>query len=276
MARKQSIRPYNSPAGGWGALGATLDAFVEQHALIKCTKSLFRINQPEGFKCPSCAWPDPSRHLPLKFCENGAKALAWEATAKRVTREFFAAHTVSWLEQQSDYWLEEQGRLTEPMVYDEASDKYVPIAWDQAFQLIARELDALADPNEAEFYTSGRASNEAAFLYQLFVREFGTNNFPDCSNMCHEPSGSAMREQIGVGKGTVTLHDFTLADAIFVFGQNPGTNHPRMLGELRAANKRGARIVSFNPMRERGLERFADPQNKLEMATLGSSPISTH
>src|SRR5215472_19105561 len=275
MARKQSIRPYNSPAGGWGALGATLDAFVEQHALIKCTKSLFRINQPEGFKCPSCAWPDPSRHLPLKFCENGAKALAWEATAKRVTREFFAAHTVSWLEQQSDYWLEEQGRLTEPMVYDEASDKYVPIAWDQAFQLIGRELNALADPNEAEFYTSGRASNEAAFLYQLFVRMYGTNNFPDCSNMCHEATSRGLPGTVGVGKGTVVLDDFEHADTILVFGQNPATNHPRMLGELRECAKRGATIVSINPLRERGLERFASPQHAMDMLTMSGTKIAS-
>src|SRR5215470_2378073 len=276
MVRKQSIRPYNSPAGGWGALRATLDALVEQQALIKCTKSLFRMNQPEGFKCPSCAWPDPSRPFPLKFCENGAKALAWEATAKRVTREFFAAHTVSWLEQQSDYWLEEQGRLTEPMVYDEASDKYVPIAWDQAFQLIGRELNALADPNEAEFYTSGRASNEAAFLYQLFVREFGTNNFPDCSNFCHEPTSQGLPPAIGIGKGTCLLEDFELADAIFIFGQNPGTNSPRMMTDLRAAARRGAQIVVFNPMRERALERFIAPQNPIEMVTQASTPIASH
>ena len=175
----------------------------------------------------------------------------------------------------SDYELEAAGRLTEPMVYDAETDRYQRTTWDAAFALIAAELQALPDPNEAIFYTSGRTSNEAAFLYQLFVREYGTNNFPDCSNMCHEPSGSAMRPQIGVGKGTVTLDDFERADAIFVFGQNPGTNHPRMLGELREASRRGARIVSFNPLRERGLERFADPQDKLEMATLGSTPIST-
>jgi anaerobic selenocysteine-containing dehydrogenase len=162
------------------------------------------------------------------------------------------------------------------MVYDAASDKYLPIEWDDAFALVAQHLNALPDPDQAIFYTSGRASNEAAFLYQLFVREYGTNNFPDCSNMCHEPSGSGMRPQIGVGKGTVTLEDFEKADAIFIFGQNPGTNHPRMLGELRAASKRGARIVSFNPLRERGLERFADPQDKYEMATLTSTAISTH
>ena len=204
------------------------------------------------------------------------KAVAAEATARRAGPELFASHTVSELAAQSDFWLEDQGRLTHPLQYDAASDRYRPIAWDEAFALIARHLNALADPNQAIFYTSGRTSNEAAFLYQLFVRQFGTNNFPDCSNMCHEPSGAAMKPQIGVGKGTVTLEDFTRADAIFIFGQNPGTNHPRMLGELREAHKRGARIVSFNPLRERGLERFADPQNKREMATLGSSPISTH
>ena len=174
------------------------------------------------------------------------------------------------------YKRQDQGRLTEPLVYDAASDTYLPIAWDDAFALVAQHLNALPDPNQAIFYTSGRASNEAAFLYQLFVREYGTNNFPDCSNMCHEPSGTGMRESIGVGKGTVTLDDFEQADAIFIFGQNPGTNHPRMLGELRQAAKRGARIVSLNPLRERGLERFADPQDKLEMATLGDTPISTH
>ena len=162
------------------------------------------------------------------------------------------------------------------MRYDAASDRYLPVDWDAAFALIAQHLKALPDPNQAIFYTSGRASNEAAFLYQLFVREYGTNNFPDCSNMCHEPSGNGMRAQIGVAKGTVTLEDFEQAEAIFIFGQNPGTNHPRMLGELRAAHKRGARIVSFNPLRERGLERFQDPQSKLEMATLGDTPISTH
>ena len=216
------------------------------------------VGQPaRRLRLPGCAWPDRNHASTFEFCENGAKAVAAEATARRVTREFFAQHTVAELADKSDFFLEDQGRLTEPMVYDRASDKYLPIEWDTAFEMIAGHLDALPDPNQAMFYTSGRASNEAAFLYQLFVREYGTNNFPDCSNMCHEPSGSAMRPQIGVGKGTVTLDDFEKADAIFIFGQNPGTNHPRMLGELRAAAKRGARIVSFNPLRERGLERFA-------------------
>ncbi len=275
-AREQKIEFYEGPAGGWGALRSVKAALLKHNIPVKGARTLLSANQPDGFDCPGCAWPDRNHASTFEFCENGVKAVAAEATARRTGPELFERYSVAELAKQSDFWLEDQGRLTHPMVYDADQDRYVSIEWDAAFALIARHLTGLSSPNEAIFYTSGRASNEAAFLYQLFVREFGTNNFPDCSNMCHEPSGSAMREQIGVGKGTVTLHDFTLAEAIFVFGQNPGTNHPRMLGELRAANKRGARIVSFNPMRERGLERFADPQNKLEMATLGSSPISTH
>ncbi|MFG5777801.1 FdhF/YdeP family oxidoreductase [Comamonas sp. J-3] len=273
---EQKIAFYKGPAGGWGALNSVKNTLLQQDIAIKGAKTLLSANQPDGFDCPGCAWPDRNHASTFEFCENGVKAVAAEATARRAGPELFAKHTVSDLAQQSDFWLEDQGRLTHPMVYDPASDHYRPIAWDDAFAIIAKHLNALPDPNEAIFYTSGRASNEAAFLYQLFVREFGTNNFPDCSNMCHEPSGSAMRPQIGVGKGTVELVDFEKADAIFIFGQNPGTNHPRMLGELREAHKRGARIVSFNPLRERGLERFADPQDKLEMATLGSTPISTH
>ncbi len=273
---EQKIAFYKGPAGGWGALNSVKNTLLHQDIALKGAKTLLSANQPDGFDCPGCAWPDRNHASTFEFCENGVKAVAAEATARRAGPELFAQHTVTALAQQSDFWLEDQGRLTHPMVYDAASDHYQPIAWDDAFALVAQHLQALPDPNQAIFYTSGRASNEAAFLYQLFVREFGTNNFPDCSNMCHEPSGSAMRPQIGVAKGTVELVDFERADAIFVFGQNPGTNHPRMLGELRAAHKRGARIVSFNPLRERGLERFADPQDKLEMATLGSSPISTH
>ena len=273
---EKKIEFYKGPAGGWGALKSVSKALLAQDIPVKGAKTLLSANQPDGFDCPGCAWPDRNHASTFEFCENGAKAVAAEATARRVTPEFFAQHTVTELAGKSDFFLEDQGRLTQPMVYDRASDKYLPIAWDDAFALVGRHLNALPDPNQAMFYTSGRASNEAAFLYQLFVREYGTNNFPDCSNMCHEPSGSAMRPQIGVGKGTVTLDDFEQADAIFIFGQNPGTNHPRMLGELRAAARRGARIVSFNPLRERGLERFADPQDKLEMATLGSTRISTH
>ncbi|MDB5731940.1 MAG: CbbBc protein [Variovorax sp.] len=273
---EQKIQLYKGPAGGWGALRSVTNALLRQDIAVKGAKTMLSANQPDGFDCPGCAWPDRNHASTFEFCENGVKAVAAEATARRAGPELFARHTVSELARQSDFWLEDQGRLTHPMAYDTASDKYVPIEWNDAFDRVARHLDALPSPDQAIFYTSGRTSNEAAFLYQLFVREYGTNNFPDCSNMCHEPSGSGMRPQIGVGKGTVTLEDFEKADAIFIFGQNPGTNHPRMLGELRAAHRRGARIVSFNPLRERGLERFADPQDKLEMATLGSTPISTH
>ncbi|HEX2010213.1 MAG TPA: FdhF/YdeP family oxidoreductase, partial [Roseateles sp.] len=273
---EQKIHFYKGPAGGWGALKSVAKHLQAQGIAVKGAKTLLAANQAEGFDCPGCAWPDRDHRSTFEFCENGAKAVAAEATAHRATPEVLGAHTVSWLAEQSDFYLENLGRITHPLVYDAAIDRYVPIEWDDAFELIAAQLNALATPDEAIFYTSGRASNEAAFLYQLFVREFGTNNFPDCSNMCHEPSGQGLKPTIGIGKGTVTLEDFELADAIFVFGQNPGTNHPRMLGELRAASKRGAKIVSFNPLRERGLERFADPQDKFEMATMGSTPISTH
>ena len=272
----EKIKAYQGPAGGWGALRSVGRALQQQSIPIKGAKTLLSANQPDGFDCPGCAWPDRNHASTFEFCENGAKAVAAEATARRVTAEFFDEHTVTELAAQSDFYLEDQGRLTQPMMYDAATDKYRPVAWDAAFAAIAKHLNTLPDPNQAIFYTSGRTSNEAAFLYQLFVREYGTNNFPDCSNMCHEPSGVGMVESIGSGKGTVTLDDFEKADAIFIFGQNPGTNHPRMLGELRQAARRGARIVSINPLRERGLERFADPQDMLQMATLGSTPISTH
>ncbi|MFD0740463.1 FdhF/YdeP family oxidoreductase [Lysobacter koreensis] len=275
MADDDKIEPYAKPAGGWDALKSSWQALREQHVGLKGATTLLRTNQPRGFDCPGCAWPDRNAHSTFEFCENGVKAVANEATAKRASRELFAAHTVSVLAGFDDQFLEAQGRLTEPMIYDPASDHYVPIAWDAAFATIATALNGLASPDEAIFYTSGRTSNEAAFLYQLFVREFGTNNLPDCSNMCHEASGVAMTEQIGSGKGSVTLDDFELADAIFIFGQNPGTNHPRMLGELRSAAKRGARIVSFNPLRERGLERFADPKSPADLLG-GGVRLSSH
>jgi formate dehydrogenase major subunit len=270
-----NFAPYDSPAGGWGALEATAKALREQRIVAKGSRALLSINQPDGFDCPGCAWPDPKNTSSFEFCENGAKAVAFELTKHRVTREFFATHTVRELEQKSDYWLEEQGRLTEPMQYDAASDRYLPIAWDEAFALIARELQALESPDEAEFYTSGRTSNEAAFLYQLFVRRFGTNNFPDCSNMCHEPTSVGLPESIGIGKGTVLLEDFEHADAIFIIGQNPGTNSPRMLTDLHNASRRGVPIVVMNPLRERALERFAAPQNPIEMMTFGSTRIAS-
>jgi molybdopterin-dependent oxidoreductase alpha subunit len=275
LAGKPVFAPYNAPAGGWGALHATASALREQSVVLKGSKSLLSMNQPDGFDCPGCAWPDPRHTSSFEFCENGAKAVSFELTKRRVTREFFAAHTVRELEQESDYWLEEQGRLTEPMRYDPATDHYVPVDWDDAFALIGRELNALDDPNQAEFYTSGRTSNEAAFMYQLFVRRFGTNNFPDCSTMCHEPTSVGLPESIGIGKGTVLLEDFAHADAIFIIGQNPGTNSPRMLTELHAASRRGVPIVVFNPLRERALERFAAPQDPLEMATFGETKIAS-
>jgi len=270
-----TFAPYDSAAGGWGALKATARALREQSIVLKGSKALLSMNQPDGFDCPGCAWPDPAHTSSFEFCENGAKAVSAELTAKRVTRDFFAAHTVTELEAKSDYWLEEQGRLTEPMRYDAATDKYVPVSWEDAFALIGETLRGLEDPNQAEFYTSGRTSNEAAFLYQLFVRRYGTNNFPDCSNMCHEPTSIGLPASIGIGKGTVTLEDFEHADAIFVIGQNPGTNAPRMMTELVNASKRGAPIVVFNPLRERALERFANPQDPVEMATFSATRIAS-
>ncbi|WP_102961328.1 FdhF/YdeP family oxidoreductase [Mangrovicella endophytica] len=269
------IGRYGGPAGGWGALQAVASALKAEMAISREATALRRMNQPDGFDCPGCAWPDPKHTSSFEFCENGAKAVAWEATAKRVTPQFFAEHSVSELWDWSDHALEAAGRLTHPVAYDRASDRFVAVGWDEAFAAIGAELKALPDPNMAEFYASGRASNEAAFLYQLFAREYGTNNFPDCSNMCHEATSVGLPESIGVGKGTVTIEDFDHADAVFCIGHNPGTNHPRMLGTLREVSKRGAPIVVFNPLRERGLERFANPQNPIEMATRGSTPIAS-
>ncbi len=274
MTVRKSISAYHQPAGGWGALKAVAEALDEQGIAVKGTTSLLRMNQPEGFDCPGCAWPDPKHTSSFEFCENGAKAIAWEATAKRCTPEFFAAHTVTELDTWSDYDLEMVGRVTNPMVYDAASDHYKPISWDDAFAVIGRHLNGLSNPNAADFYTSGRASNEAAFLFQLFAREYGTNNFPDCSNMCHEATSVGLPESLGVGKGTVLLEDFDSTDAIFIFGQNPGTNSPRMMTTLRDASRRGVPIISFNPFRERSLERFQAPQSPIEMVTLTSTPIS--
>ena len=270
-----SVKPYHHPAAGWGALKYVAINLLKERVSGANYKSLFAQNQPDGFDCPGCAWPDREHVSTFEFYENGVKAVAAESTSKRVTPAFFAQHTVTELLGQSDYELEQHGRLTHPMVYDTASDKYQPIAWDHAFKLVAAELNALDDPNEAAFYTSGRASNEAAFLYQLFVRAYGTNNFPDCSNMCHEATSRGLPGTVGIGKGTVTLDDFEHADTLLIFGQNPATNHPRMLGELRECSRRGAAIVSINPLRERGLERFTSPQHPIEMLTLSSTPISS-
>ncbi|MEO6155691.1 MAG: molybdopterin-dependent oxidoreductase, partial [Thermomonas sp.] len=257
MSDSPEIKPYVGPAGGWPALRSVAAHLLQQDVPVLGAKTLLHANQPDGFDCPGCAWPDREHTSTFEFCENGAKAVAFEATARRAGPELFAKYSVTELSRYSDHWLEDQGRLTHPLRYHPATDHYEAISWDAAFAFIAAQLNALASPDEAIFYTSGRTSNEAAFLYQLFVRHFGTNNLPDCSNMCHEPSGYALGAQLGTGKGTVSLSDFEQADLILVFGQNPGTNHPRMLGELRRAVKRGASVLAFNPLRERGLERFA-------------------
>ncbi len=259
---KARIKTYTGPAGGIGALDAVERHLCRQKVFVSGNRTLLAMNQGKaGFDCPGCGWPDPKHTSSFEYCENGAKAVAWEATRKRATGVFFATHTVTELLGWSDFDLENEGRLTHPMVYDEGSDRYVPIGWDDAYALVGERLRALPDPDMAEFYTSGRASNEVAFLFQVFARAYGTNNFPDCSNMCHESTSVALPESIGVAKGTVLLEDFAEADMIMVFGQNPGTNSPRMLNDLRAAAKRGADIVTFNPLRERSLERFASPQH---------------
>ncbi len=267
------IEPYTHPAAGWGALKYVALNLLKEKVPGGKYKLLFKQNQPDGFDCPGCAWPDREHASTFEFCENGVKAVAAEATSKRVTPDFFAANTVTALLEQSDYELEQHGRLTDPMVYHAESDRYLPLSWKDAFVLIATHLLALDNPNRAAFYTSGRASNEAAFLFQLFVRLYGTNNFPDCSNMCHEATSRGLPGTVGVGKGTVTLDDFEHADTLLLFGQNPATNHPRMLGELRDCSKRGATLVSINPLRERGLERFTSPQHPVEMLTMSSTEI---
>jgi len=274
-ARIPGVRRYDGPAGGWGALKAVAGALGDQATVIEGGRTLLSANQPEGFDCPGCAWPDPKHTSSFEFCENGAKAVAWEATSKRATPEVFERHTVSELLSWSDHQIEDLGRLTEPMAYDAASDRYRRISWDEAFARTGRALRSLASPDQAEFYASGRASNEAAFLYQLLGRRFGTNNFPDCSNMCHEPTSVGLPDSIGMGKGSVTLEDFDHADLILCFGHNPGTNHPRMMTTLREASRRGATILAFNPLRERSLEKFASPQDPVEMATLTSTPIAS-
>ena len=277
MRKKEvpGIGEYGGPAGGWGALQAVAKALRGEMSANRTTIML-QVNQPDGFDCPGCAWPDPREGSSFEFCENGAKAVSWEATNKRVTPAFFAEHSVSELWQREDFFLEWEGRLTHPMVYDAATDHFVPIAWEEAFRRIGEELRKLPDPNMAEFYASGRASNESAFLYQLFVREYGTNNFPDCSNMCHEATSVGLPQSIGVGKGTVTLEDFHHCDAIFSFGHNPGTNHPRMLATLRETSLRRAPIVVFNPLKERSLERFKSPQSPAEMTVGKAVPIASH
>ncbi|QDE84029.1 FdhF/YdeP family oxidoreductase [Myxococcus xanthus] len=270
-ARGPSVGPVATVAGGIPAVISAMRHVYGEMDVVRGTKLLLKVNQKEGFDCPGCAWPDPRHRSMAEFCENGAKAVAEEAMAARATPEFFRQWSVADLSLQTDHWLGKQGRLTHPMVLREGATHYEPLSWDEAFALVAEELNALDTPDAASFYTSGRTSNEAAFLYQLFVRQFGTNNLPDCSNMCHESSGSALNETVGIGKGTVTLEDFDKADAIFVIGQNPGTNHPRMLSSLEAAARRGCQIVSINPLPETGLNRFKHPQDVLHLIGPGTA-----
>ena len=250
-----------SVAAGVPAVLVALRRSLTQMGAVRTVTTLARVNQRDGFDCPGCAWPEePGGRKLAEFCENGAKAVAEEATRRVVTPEFFARHPVSELAGRPEYWLSQQGRLTHPMVLRPGESHYRPIGWDDAYALITEHLQALASPDEAVFYTSGRTSNEAAFLYQLLVRSFGTNNLPDCSNMCHESSGTALIESIGVGKGSVSVTDIEHADLILIAGQNPGTNHPRMLSVLAKAKANGARIIAINPLPEAGLIRFKDPQ----------------
>jgi len=264
-------------AGGIPAITSTLRHALGEAGVVRGIKLLRDLNQFAGFDCPGCAWPDPDTHRSVtEFCENGAKAVAEEGTLQRVTPDFFCEWSVAELSRQSDYWLGKAGRLTHPMWLQPGATHYEPVTWEDAFQLIGRELNALTSPSRASFYTSGRTSNEAAFLYQLFVRQFGTNNLPDCSNMCHESSGTALGATIGRGKATVSLSDFDLADAIFIIGQNPGTNHPRMLTTLQAAARRGCKIVSVNPLFEVGLNHFQHPQHPLSFFGKGTPLACLH
>ncbi|WP_405490925.1 FdhF/YdeP family oxidoreductase [Nocardia sp. NBC_00511] len=256
-----TVTAPKTAAAGVKAVTVALERAVEEMGVTRTARTLTRVNQRHGFDCPGCAWPEPSgRRRPAEFCENGAKAVAEEATLRTVTPEFFAEHSLADLEGKSGYWLGQQGRLTHPMVLREGDTHYSPIPWDDAYRLIAEQLNGLDSPDEAVFYTSGRTANETAFLYQLLVRSFGTNNLPDCSNMCHESSGTALVSSIGIGKGSVTIDDFSAADVIIVAGQNPGTNHPRMLSALGEAKTHGAKVIAVNPLPETGLIGFKDPQ----------------
>jgi molybdopterin-dependent oxidoreductase alpha subunit len=260
-------------AAGLPAVAAGLRLAVGQMGVTKSARTLLRLNQVDGFDCMSCAWPDPAsgkRHT-AEFCENGAKAVAWEGTRDSVGPEFFRAHSLEDLRSRTEYWLEKQGRLNHPMVRRPGGTHYEPIGWAEAFALAGEHLRGLESPDQALFYTSGRASNEAAFVYQLFVRAFGTNNLPDCSNMCHESTSVGLAETIGLGKGSVGLEDIHQADLIVVSGQNPGTNHPRMLSALEQAKLNGARILAINPLREAGLLEFDNPQRPRGLAGRGTA-----
>ncbi|TKD51053.1 FdhF/YdeP family oxidoreductase [Sphingomonas baiyangensis] len=273
-ADQPEIEAYDGPAGGWGSVRSLADILPRERLGPSALAELARQNKPEGFACVSCAWPKPAEPHAAEFCENGAKATAWELASRRTTPDFFREHSLTELRGWSDYRLEEAGRLTHPMRYDAATDRYVAVEWDEAFDAIGAALRA-CDPKSAVFYTSGRASLETSFLYGLAARAYGHQNLPDSSNMCHESTSVGLKAAIGVPVGTTRPHDFDHTDLILFFGQNPGSNAPRMLRDLRACRKRGVEIITFNPLRERGLERFTDPQNPLEMATGSETSIST-
>ena len=262
-----------SIAAGIPAATSSMFHGIKKMGVTKTIKTLTTVNQPTGFDCPGCAWPDPKHATTFEFCENGAKAVADEAMKGNVNPDFFSKYTVQQLSEKSDYWLNKQGRITDPMILRQGEDKYAPISWSDAIDLIASRINESGDPNRSVFYTSGRTSNEAAFLYQLFARTLGTNNMPDCSNMCHESSGTGLVESIGIGKGTVTLEDFDHSDCILVIGQNPGTNHPRMLTALRDAKRNGAKIIHVNPLPETGLVRFKHPQDYMKLS-FGSEQLA--
>jgi molybdopterin-dependent oxidoreductase alpha subunit len=267
---------YHHPAAGWGASMSVARVVARSGRPLAAASALLKMNHPDGgFDCPGCAWPDDQDGLRMDFCENGVKHLTWELTGKRVERSFFECHTVTELSQWNDSALEARGRLTEPMAYDPASDRYVPVSWADAFELVGATLRGLESPQQASFYTSGRLGNEATFLYQLWVREFGTNNLPDCSNMCHEASGRALQASLGTGKGTADLHDWEQADLIFVIGVNAASNAPRMLTALAEAYRRGAQIVHVNPLVESGARRTIIPHEVMRMATFRATDTST-
>jgi molybdopterin-dependent oxidoreductase alpha subunit len=275
MSDHPSFTPYKGPAGGWGSAKSLGNILASEGVPASGALVLARQNKVDGFQCVSCAWSKPASPLPFEYCENGAKATAWEITVHRATPAFFAEHTVTEMLGWDDYHLEKVGRLTHPMRYDAASDKYLPVTWDAAFAEIGREMRAITDRKSAVFYSSGRCSNEASYLYALMARLYGNNNLPDSSNMCHETTSVALPISIGVPVGTTTLDDFAYTDCILFFGQNPGSNSPRMLHPLQDASKRGVPIITFNPLRERGLERFTSPQSPTEMLTGQETRISS-
>ena len=282
MAKKKSIfsekftglkldKPAAYAAGPW-AIKKTLDHLLSEMGPVRAFKAINAMNKVDGFDCPGCAWPDPDdkRSVLGEYCENGAKALAEEATLSKVGNEFLAKHSIEELRSWSDYEIGKSGRLTEPMIIRAGESHYRPISWEEAFSMIAAQLKGLDDPNEAIFYTSGRSSNEAAYLYSLLARRLGTNNLPDCSNMCHESSGVALSRSLGIGKGSVTLDDLDKAEVIMILGQNPGTNHPRMLTALQKAKEKGAKVITINPLEEAGLKRFRNPQRVSDMLGQGT------